>query len=308
MDSAESSRSNEPVRDPETLSSSFKDSAKIQAPEQARKTELAVDQSERVEAAQRTRPTSRRISAGIARSLIMASIGVLTGIAASSAWEAHSGEAKQMARSWALSLISSANQYFTQTESKSEQNGGNSTVASTRESPQPSPAQNSAPLAAAEAVQQLKAMSQDLFSIRDMLEKLAVAQEQMTKKMASLQAVEQEIKQKMSSALAAPAVPIVPTPIDPKRKNGPQAAAPQQPPRPRLLTDWWVTGTRNGTVFVEGNDDIYQAAPGVPLPGLGPVKRIIHQDGRWAVVTAKGIIAAKRDRIYFDNLKELNIE
>jgi hypothetical protein len=161
---------------------------------------------------------------------------------------------------------------------------------------------------APETVQQLKAMSQDLFSLRDMLEKLAAAQEQMTKKMVSLQSVEQEIKQKMSSALAAPAVPVVPTAVEPKRKNGPQASAPQQPPRPRVLIDWWVTGTRNGTVFVEGNDDIYQAAPGVPLPGLGPVKRIIHQDGRWAVVTTKGIIAAKRDRTYFDNLKEFKIE
>jgi hypothetical protein len=308
MDSAESSRLNEPARDPATLSSNFKDAPNSHAPEQARTGESAVDQSERVEVAQRIRRTSRRISAGIARSLIMASIAVLTGIAASSAWEAYSSEAKQMARAWAASLISSANQYFTQAESK--ENGGSSTVASTRESQQRSPTQNPAPLAPdipSETVQKLKSMSQDLFSIRDRLEKLAVAQEQMTKKMAFLQAAEQEIKEKIMSAPAAPAVPVVPTPIDPKR-HGSQAATPQQPPRARVLVDWWITGTRNGTVFVEGNDDIYQAAPGVPLPGLGPVKRIIHQDGRWAVITAKGIIAAKRDRTYFDNLKELKIE
>jgi hypothetical protein len=76
MDSAESSRSNEPARDPETLSNTLKDSPKIQAPKEPRKAELAVDQSERVEAARRTSRTSRRISAGIGRSLIMASIGV----------------------------------------------------------------------------------------------------------------------------------------------------------------------------------------------------------------------------------------
>jgi hypothetical protein len=100
----------------------------------------------------------------------------------------------------------------------------------------------------------------------------------------------------------------VPIPIEPPRKNVSQAAAPQQSAHLRVLADWWVAGTRNGNVFVEGNDDIFEAAPGVPLPGLGPVKRIIHQDGRWAVVTAKGIIVSKRDRHYFDNLKELKNE
>jgi hypothetical protein len=304
MDSAESSRLNKPGRDPESLSSSFKDLPKSQAPEQARDGDLAPDQSERVEAARRIRRTWRRVYAGIARSLMLVSIAVLTGIAASSAWQAYSGEAKQMARAWTLSLISSASQYFAQTESKAEQNGGNSTVPSTRESQQPSPTQNPAPLAPdmqSETMQQLKSMS-------DKLEKLTLAQEQMTKKMTLLQAVEQEIKQKISSAPAEAAVPLPPTPIDPKRKHAAQAAAPQQAARSRVLADWWVTGIRNGTVFVEGNDDIYQAAPGVPLPGLGLVKRIIHQDGRWAVVTAKGLIAAKRDRTYFDKLKELNIE
>jgi hypothetical protein len=135
-----------------------------------------------------------------------------------------------------------------------------------------------------------------------------MAQEQMTKKMALLQAAEQEIKQKMSSPPVPPAAPAVPIPIQPPRKNVSQAAASQPSAHLRVLADWWVIGTRNGNVFVEGNDDIYEAAPGVPLPSLGPVKRIIQQDGRWAVVTAKGIIVSKRDRHYFDNLKELKNE
>jgi len=126
--------------------------------------------------------------------------------------------------------------------------------------------------------------------------------------MASLQAAEQEIKQKISSPPVPPAAAAVPIPIEPPRKNVSQAATPQQSAHPRVLADWWVAGSRNGNVFVEGNDDIFEAAPGVPLPGLGPVKRIIHQDGRLAVVTAKGIIVSKRDRHYFDDLKELKNE
>src|SRR5215469_7256559 len=98
MDSAESSRLNEQVRNPETISSSSNDSPENQAREQARDAESAVDKSESVGTALRIRRTSRRISAGLARFLIMASIAVLMGIAASSAWESHRGEAKHMAR------------------------------------------------------------------------------------------------------------------------------------------------------------------------------------------------------------------
>jgi hypothetical protein len=39
---------------------------------------------------------------------------------------------------------------------------------------------------------------------------------------------------------------------------------------------------------------------GAPLPGIGPVEQIKRQDGRWVVVTPKGIIVSMRDRRYFE--------
>jgi len=51
---------------------------------------------------------------------------------------------------------------------------------------------------------------------------------------------------------------------------------------------------------VQGHGDIYQVVPGAPLPGLGPVERVKRQDGRWVVVTPKGIIVSMRDRRYFE--------
>jgi hypothetical protein len=36
------------------------------------------------------------------------------------------------------------------------------------------------------------------------------------------------------------------------------------------------------------------------LPGLGPVEQIKRQDGRWMVMTPKGMIVSQRDRRYFD--------
>ena len=37
---------------------------------------------------------------------------------------------------------------------------------------------------------------------------------------------------------------------------------------------------------------VYQVVPGAPLPGLGPVESIKRQDGRWVVMTPKGIIVS----------------
>lgn len=72
------------------------------------------------------------------------------------------------------------------------------------------------------------------------------------------------------------------------------------PARLSILADWTIRETRDGFVYVQGHGDIYQVVPGAPLPGLGPVEQIRRQDGRWLVVTSKGIIVSMRDRRYFE--------
>ncbi|HEY7229129.1 MAG TPA: hypothetical protein VH558_02030 [Pseudolabrys sp.] len=91
-----------------------------------------------------------------------------------------------------------------------------------------------------------------------------------------------------SQHAAAPLPPSRPAPI---------AAAPH---RPAIITGWTIRETRDGFVYVQGRGDIYQVVPGAPLPGLGPVEQIKRQDGRWVVVTPKGIIVSMRDRRYFE--------
>jgi len=54
---------------------------------------------------------------------------------------------------------------------------------------------------------------------------------------------------------------------------------------------------------VQGHGDIYRVALGAPLPGLGAVEQIKRQDGRWIVVTRKGIIVSPRDRRYFESFR-----
>jgi hypothetical protein len=91
-----------------------------------------------------------------------------------------------------------------------------------------------------------------------------------------------------------------------------QQAAPLPVPRPAftaeaslparlsIVADWSIRETRDGYVYVQGHGDVYQVVPGAPLPGLGPVEQIKRQDGRWLVVTPKGIIVSMRDRRYFE--------
>jgi hypothetical protein len=86
-------------------------------------------------------------------------------------------------------------------------------------------------------------------------------------------------------------------PLPPPR---PEAASVDSAPRMAILTDWSIRETRDGYVYVQGHGDVYQVVRGAPLPGLGPVEQIKRQDGRWLVVTPKGIIVSMRDRRYFE--------
>jgi hypothetical protein len=78
------------------------------------------------------------------------------------------------------------------------------------------------------------------------------------------------------------------------------ATTAEVPRRPSVITDWTIRETRDGFVYVQGHGDVYQVVPGAPLPGIGPVEQIKRQDGRWVVVTPKGIIVSMRDRRYFE--------
>ena len=140
-----------------------------------------------------------------------------------------------------------------------------------------------------ELVQQLEAMARDLTVVRHEVEQLAATQEQMTHNIASLQAVQQDSRQKKSPPPLTPAVHFPPP------KNTPAAAPRQSPARASVLADWWIPDdTPDGWVYVQGHGDVYRVLPGTPLPGLGPVEQIKGQNGHWVVVTPKGIIVPRR--------------
>ncbi len=84
----------------------------------------------------------------------------------------------------------------------------------------------------------------------------------------------------------------------------PPAAVPTPLPRPDIRTavvhDWRIYDVHDGIIAVQGHGDIYEIGLGAPLPGLGPVQQIKRIDGRWVVLTPKGMIVSLRDRRYFE--------
>jgi hypothetical protein len=92
-------------------------------------------------------------------------------------------------------------------------------------------------------------------------------------------------------------IPAAHTAAVPLPRPAPRIAAPVS--RPVVVRDWRILRTRGGVVDVVGRGGIYEVVPGAVLPGLGPVRAIEQRNGRWMVVTPKGIIVSARDRGYF---------
>ena len=70
------------------------------------------------------------------------------------------------------------------------------------------------------------------------------------------------------------------------------------PPKPEVarlptVEGWVLRDVSNGSALIEGRRGLYEVYAGDPVPGLGRVDAIRRQDGRWVVVTTKGLIVAR---------------
>ena len=76
------------------------------------------------------------------------------------------------------------------------------------------------------------------------------------------------------------------------------AAGPLAPPKLELarlptVEGWLLRDVANGGALIEGRQGIFEVFAGDPVPGLGRVDAIRRQDGRWVVVTSRGLIVAR---------------
>jgi hypothetical protein len=74
--------------------------------------------------------------------------------------------------------------------------------------------------------------------------------------------------------------------------------APVAPPKTEIarlpkVDGWVLRDVNHGGALIEGRQGLYEVYAGDPVPGLGKVDAIRKQDGRWVVVTTKGLVVAR---------------
>jgi hypothetical protein len=135
----------------------------------------------------------------------------------------------------------------------------------------------------------------------DRLDKVEKAQAEPAAKLAKLsEAVDKLRTASAPTAAATPAAAKDITGSIPQQAAAaaPPAPAPAAPPKPetaRLPTveGWILRDVANGSALIESRRGMYEVYAGDPIPGLGRVDAIRRQDGRWVVVTSKGLIVAR---------------
>jgi hypothetical protein len=135
----------------------------------------------------------------------------------------------------------------------------------------------------------------------DRLDKVEKAQAEPAAKLAELSKAVDKLR---ATPPAAPAVAAAATPVAAREVTGTvtapatATAAPTTPPKPEVarlptVEGWTLRDVANGGALIEGRQGMYEVYAGDPVPGLGRIDAIRKQDGRWVVVTTKGLIVAR---------------
>jgi hypothetical protein len=69
---------------------------------------------------------------------------------------------------------------------------------------------------------------------------------------------------------------------------------PKQRDKSSVVSGWVLREVFDGAAMVESRHGLYEVVPGANLPGLGRVETIRRYEGRWVVVTPKGMIVSSR--------------
>jgi hypothetical protein len=140
----------------------------------------------------------------------------------------------------------------------------------------------------------------------DRLDKVEKAQGEPAAKLAKLsEAVEKLRTASVAAPAAAPVAAAAAAPAAPKETTGTiqtanAAAAPVPLPAPKpevarlpTVEGWVLRDAGNGSALIEGRQGIFEVYAGDPIPGLGRIDAIRKQDGRWVVVTSRGLIVGR---------------
>jgi hypothetical protein len=145
----------------------------------------------------------------------------------------------------------------------------------------------------------------------DRLDKMEKAQAEPAAKLAKLSEAVDKLRAAPSTvAAASPTVAAPAASAPPKDVTGTvtaptaasalpaPAASPATPPKPEVarlptVEGWVLRNVAYGGALIEGRNGLYEVYAGDPVPGLGRVDAIRKQDGRWVVVTTKGLVVSR---------------
>jgi hypothetical protein len=126
--------------------------------------------------------------------------------------------------------------------------------------------------------------------LSDAVEKLRAAPEAPPAVAAAVPAAAKEATGSISAAPTAPTVPIASAAAQRPPATPPKSEAGRLP----TLEGWVLRDVAQGAALIDGRRGIYEVYAGDFIPGLGRIDAVRRQDGRWVVVTSRGLIVAHK--------------
>lgn len=127
-------------------------------------------------------------------------------------------------------------------------------------------------------------MSQSGTATAGQLAKISEAVERIERRTAELRAAQAAPAPAAAQAAAAPDITGSVTP--------PAPAAAARPVKP-IVPGWTLRRVIDGGALVGGPFGVIEIEPGETVPGLGRIEEIRREDGRWVVVTRRGLIVPR---------------
>ena len=135
----------------------------------------------------------------------------------------------------------------------------------------------------------------------DRLDKVEKAQAEPAAKLAKLSEAVEKLRAAQAALVPVAAVAAakdVTGSISPPATAAVAAPVPLPVPKPEVarlptIEGWVLREVANGGALIEGRRGMFEVYAGDPVPGLGRVDAIRKQDGRWVVVTSKGLVVAR---------------
>lgn len=131
-----------------------------------------------------------------------------------------------------------------------------------------------------------KTRTAQIGKLGDRLDKVEKSQEDTATKVGKIGDAQEKMQDKLRAASASAA---------PETTGSITATAAKADAGKKLgiVDGWTLSRVSGGGAIVNGPMGAYEAYPGDPLPGLGRVDAVRYQDGRWVVVTQKGLIVRR---------------